>query len=180
MRGDLVLAVLCVALGVLGAEGAHADPNIALHVTVDLSAGNPDVQLCGAEESIAVTPGTEVALCYEVENTGDVTLSVHDLTDSVLGVALADFHYDLVPGASVFLFQYDAPTETAVYTATWTASDLSGAVSASDVDSVFVLVPEPDVAGCGSGAVAALAGVAARRWSRRALSQRRSTIRSSR
>jgi hypothetical protein len=45
--------------------------------------------------------GTVVYYCYEVTNTGTVTLTLHDLNDSELGNIFTALPYDLAPGASV-------------------------------------------------------------------------------
>ena len=43
--------------------------------------------------------GTTCTYCYEVTNTGDVTLNLHDLDDSQLGTIFNSFAYSLTPGA---------------------------------------------------------------------------------
>jgi hypothetical protein len=44
---------------------------------------NPEV--CATTDVITVPVGTEVTYCFTVLNTGDITLTVHDLSDSALG-----------------------------------------------------------------------------------------------
>jgi hypothetical protein len=83
--------------------------------------------------------------------------------DSVIGSVLDDFPYTLVPGATAFLTQYHTPSQTTVYTGTWTARDPVGMLSASDTDSAFLLVPAPGPAASGLAALASLAFVAGRR-----------------
>ena len=43
-----------------------------------------DPSVCAATDEITVTKGTKVTYCYQVENTGNITLTLHDLTDSAL------------------------------------------------------------------------------------------------
>ncbi len=91
-------------------------PALTLTKTVGL-----DPNACAATDEMAVISGTLVTYCYEVMNTGNVELNIHDLTDSELGTLLSDFPYKLEPAASVFLTQTAAITQTTVNTATWTA-----------------------------------------------------------
>jgi hypothetical protein len=115
-------------------------PAIALTKTVGL---NPNV--CSTDDSLEIPAGyggTDVTYCYAVENTGPVTVTVHDLVDSELGTILDDFPYDLAPGASTFLTQTVLITQTTVNTATWTAYDDSG-VPASATDSASVVMANP-------------------------------------
>ncbi len=91
-------------------------PPLVLRKTVGL---NPEV--CAATDRITVEPDTSVTYCYEVMNIGEVTLSLHDLEDSALGVLLDSYAFDLEPWASTFVTQTVVITETTVNTATWTA-----------------------------------------------------------
>ena len=91
-------------------------PAIVLTKTV-----GTDPNVCATSDDIGVPAGEEVAYCYTVTNTGGVTLTLHTLEDSVLGVLLTDFPYDLGPGASTFITESAVITETTVNTATWTA-----------------------------------------------------------
>ena len=70
------LVVLPVTLNVSEAQV----PSISLAKTVGTTPG-----VCPTTSSISVAAGTTVYYCYEVTNTGDVTLNLHDLTDDVLG-----------------------------------------------------------------------------------------------
>lgn len=91
-------------------------PGITITKTVGL-----DPDLCATETETAVAYGDEVTYCYEVTNIGDVTLNRHDLEDDKLGPILSNFPFTLVPGASAFLTQTTAITQTTINTATWTA-----------------------------------------------------------
>ncbi len=97
-------------------QAVAQNPEIALTKTV-----GTDPTVCAATNDIAVPGGTEVTYCYAVENTGDVTLDVHDLVDTELGVLLNGFAYALVPGASAFITETAAINVTTINTATWTA-----------------------------------------------------------
>ncbi len=80
-----------------------------------------DPLACATTDEITVTAGAEVTYCYEVENTGDVTLNLHDLDDSEMGSILSGFPYALAPGASAFVTETATINVTTVNTATWTA-----------------------------------------------------------
>ena len=57
---------------------------------------------CASTQYIITYDGS-VTYCYQVTNTGPITLTVHDLTDSELGSILSSFAYTLTPGASYYL-----------------------------------------------------------------------------
>ncbi len=109
-------------------------PNINLAKTVGTDPG-----ICAATSSLAVAPGTDVYYCYEVTNTGTITLSLHDLADDQLGTILSGFPFNLTPGASVWLTQTATITQPTINTATWTASnagptDVVSATASATVD----------------------------------------------
>ncbi len=117
------------------------NPSIALTKTVGTEAG-----VCASTDDILVEAGTTVYYCYTVTNTGDITLSVHDLDDDVLGGLLAGFSYDLAPGASVSTVDAGAMiTMTAemdvMNTAIWTADG----ITATDTANVTVFRNEPAI-----------------------------------
>jgi hypothetical protein len=86
---DVVTATASATVNVLNSA-------IAITKTVGTDAG-----VCATTNAITVTAGTTVYYCYEVTNTGDITLTLHDLEDDELGTILDGFAYDLAPGASV-------------------------------------------------------------------------------
>lgn len=102
-----------------------------------------DAATCATAKEIGVAPGTRVTYCYEVTNTGAVTLTQHTLLDSEEGLLLNNFFYSLVPGASAFLTVTTEITQTTVNTATWTASNPgpTDMVSATDSATVTVVAP---------------------------------------
>ncbi|MCL4267672.1 MAG: hypothetical protein KJ069_31155, partial [Anaerolineae bacterium] len=99
------------------------NPSIVLTKTVGI-----DTAVCATTDAITVTVGTDVTYCFEVENTGDVTLNVHDLDDSELGTILSGFPYALAPGASAFITETTTLMATTINTATWTAYNPAGYV----------------------------------------------------
>jgi predicted extracellular nuclease len=113
-------------------------PAIDLAKTVGTDPG-----LCATTDSIEVDPETAVYYCYTVTNTGNVTLTLHDLADSALGVIFSGLAYGLGPGESVDTvtagLEISATiTQTTVNTATWTAYnagpvDLAEATAAATV-----------------------------------------------
>jgi hypothetical protein len=112
-------------------------PSIDLTKTVGLSSST-----CATTDSITVTTITTVYYCYEVENTGEITLTRHDLNDTELGTILNDFPFTLVPGASAFLTQSASITQTTVNVAVWTAFNPNGGTaSATDVATVTLEPP---------------------------------------
>jgi hypothetical protein len=114
------------------------DPSISLAKTV-----GTDRLTCAVTDQITVAPNTEVTYCYEVTNTGGVTLSLHDLNDSELGSLLSGFPYALPPGASAFLTETATIAVTTVNTATWMAYNVgpSDVVTATDTATVTVEIP---------------------------------------
>lgn len=136
--------------------------SIAPSLTLEKTVGaNP--ALCADARETAVVPGSSAAYCYQVTNTGGVTLTQHDLVDSALGAILSTFPYTLAPGAQLWLTRTAALTQSTINTATWTAlatftSTLT--VSATDSAQVHVLAPAspPYCAGFESGALPASIG----------------------
>jgi hypothetical protein len=91
-------------------------PDIRLDKTVGLDPGD-----CATTEAITVTAGTLVTYCYEVTNTGPVTLTRHTVTDSELGVLLSSFPFVLTPGQNAFFTESTVISSTTINTASWTA-----------------------------------------------------------
>jgi hypothetical protein len=117
-------------------------PSVALTKTV-----GTDLSLCATTGTVTLPPaGGEVVYCYTAENTGDVSLSLHDLDDSALGAVLSGFSYELLPDASVAVTRSAFITATTVNTATWLAHYVSGAtISASDSATVTLEPPAPAI-----------------------------------
>ena len=119
-------------------------PSISLVKTVGTTAGE-----CATTSTISVTAGTTVYYCYEVTNTGGVTLSLHDLTDDQLGPFFTGFNYVLAPGASTFIVTDGVVVNTTVTnTATWTAYNAGpiDVATATASATVNVTAPAPAIA----------------------------------
>ncbi|MCB8946035.1 MAG: cadherin-like domain-containing protein [Ardenticatenaceae bacterium] len=91
-------------------------PNITFYKTV-----GTDPSTCAASNQIAVDPNTEVTYCYEVTNSGTVTFTLHDLSDSELGTIFTSLPYSLTPGASAFVTISTLITTETVNVGTWVA-----------------------------------------------------------
>jgi subtilisin family serine protease len=115
------------------------NPNINLEISV-----GTDPSSCALGSDITVPAGTEVAYCYTVENTGDVTFEFHDLEDSELGVLLNDFNISLPPGSAVSIIEMAVANATTSNTATWTASN-GGYSSATSTATATVNAVNPNI-----------------------------------
>jgi len=124
------------------------EPAIVLTKTVGTEAG-----VCATANDITVVEGTTVYYCYEVANTGDVTLNLHDLVDDQLGTIFSGLNYALHPGESVNTVAAGLSIPavmnvTTVNTAIWTAYNVgpTDVVTATSVATVTVeLTPNIDV-----------------------------------
>lgn len=104
-----------------------------------------DPNACATTDSLQVNAGDTVYYCYTVTNTGNITLTHHDLTDDQLGVILSGFVYDLGVGASVYITQSETVYVDVTNMATWTAYIPSMGVTATADDSATVTVIPTDV-----------------------------------
>ncbi len=120
-------ASITPTLAVTGTDSALvtvAEP--AAGISLAKSVGT-DPGVCASAGTLVLPPGGgTVYYCYEVWNTGNVTLTIHDLVDDQLGALLTSFPYTLAPGASTFITQAATITATTVNSATWTAFDVAG------------------------------------------------------
>ncbi len=80
-----------------------------------------DSQVCASTKSIIADYGDTVYYCYEIENTGLIPLTRHDLIDSEIGVILSGFPFTLQPSARAWISQSVVATSSVINTATWTA-----------------------------------------------------------
>lgn len=138
-------ASLVVLMGV--ASPAAAADQITLSVTVMVDSGE---ESCGSATEIQVDEGTVVRWCYSLTNTGDSTLTHHDLQSTVFGPILTGQVLTLVPDASTSVTVVQEITADTVDQATWTASNPQGGVTVSDSASATVtrhVVNQPPVAG---------------------------------
>ena len=112
---------------------------------------NPTV--CATGSTLVVDPGTTVAYCYMVTNTGPLTLTRHDLVDDPLGSLLSGLAIDLAPGASVDTVAAGLRVTATIYagvvnTATWTAYNPGPTDVATGSASATVLVNQPAPLSC--------------------------------
>lgn len=108
-------------------------------ISLDTTVGT-DSSVCASTDGITVASGTMVYYCYEVTNTGTVTLTLHDLMDTELGTLLNAFPYNLAPSASAFITASTVITESTVSTSTWTAYNAGPTDTATDTDTATVTV----------------------------------------
>lgn len=116
-------------------------PAIELTKTV-----STDPDTCATTDSIEVGPNTPVYFCYTVKNTGNYTLTLHDLDDSAYGMLLTAFPLPLGPGQSISSADVGGLTfsqtlsATTVNTATWTAYNPGPLNTATATDTATVIV----------------------------------------
>ncbi|MFN8493248.1 MAG: Ig-like domain-containing protein [Caldilineaceae bacterium] len=77
---------------------------------------------CSALGEIHVPISTTIVYCYQIHNTGVVTLTTHTLDDSHWGRLLAGFSYPLPPGATYTYKITRTLTVSSTSVATWTAT----------------------------------------------------------
>jgi hypothetical protein len=103
----------------------YCQPAAQAEISLNKTVGT-DPNVCAATSNISVPSGTDVTYCYEVTNTGTVSLTVHDLDDSELGTIFSGLVYDLGPGAGVFVTETTTIVTDTVNVATWTACNFDG------------------------------------------------------
>ena len=107
----------------LGACALPAAPEVGLSLVATVGT---EADVCADTASITTFSNapTTVHYCYTITNTGELTISLHGLTDDVFGVVLRDFAYDLAPGESIdtvaagLVLDHEV-TELTVNAATW-------------------------------------------------------------
>lgn len=70
-------------------------PSIELTATVGIYRNN-----CATTTEISVTEGTTVYYCFMIENTGNVTLTSHNLSDTIVGINNI-YNFNLAPGETI-------------------------------------------------------------------------------
>ncbi len=179
ISGGGALEIAAVDLFANGASAVYYDDMVlasgAAELTLAKTVGTvPGV--CALTSEITVPAGTAVHYCYVVTNIGSVTLNLHDLVDSELGVLASGIPYALAPGSSAYGFVPDIVIDvTTTNVATWTAYNVGGA-SAQATATATVYVEEtgsvleiPTLSTLGIGLLAlALAGLAVTLLRRRA------------
>ena len=126
--------------------GLNLEPAAASIVITKTVGTTPGV--CATTDEITVTAGTTVYYCYEVANTGNLTLNLHDLADSELGTIFSGLSYALAPGGSVNTIAAGLEISatigaTTVNDALWTAYNVGpiDVVTATATATVTVLPP---------------------------------------
>lgn len=126
---------------VRGAGSPYAPPAIDVALTVSTDGS------CGTSNSITADYGATITNCYQVENTGNVTLTHHTVDDSNLGtVAGPGQAYNLAPGATFsFTTDYTLDTVSVTSVMTWTAFVSGTQVTASGTATATVTGQPTDV-----------------------------------
>jgi hypothetical protein len=102
--------------------------------------------VCAVTDNLTVPWGTEVTYCYNVFNSGPLTLTLHDLVDSQLGNILAGEAMTLAPNESLEVMTTTLLTASVVNTATWRAYNEEGPnVWARDQATVTVEIEAPEI-----------------------------------
>ena len=97
-----------------------------------------------ASDTLTVTIGTQITICYEVQNTGQFTVNQHDLVDSEFGSIITGLAVDLMPGDSTGVTTTMVVSATADHTATWTAHSPTGpTTTATDTFTINAIIPNP-------------------------------------
>ncbi len=125
--------------------------SIELSMTVGDASHFEDPQTIPSGTTYTATPGETVTIGYSIKNIGEIPLTEHTLTDTVIGDVLINFPYTLAPGGSTFILAQSTVTETTVFEGTWEAKSDDGLVSTSSVDTVEVTVPGSEGAAEGEG-----------------------------
>ncbi|MDA0245581.1 MAG: hypothetical protein OT477_19380 [Chloroflexi bacterium] len=121
-----------------------ANPSIVFTQTVGL---DPDV--CANTEATTLPyGGGDVTFCFTVQNTGDITLTHHYVSENLLGVVLNNVPYDLAPNATTFVTGTVNITQTYVSGSVWQAFIAGSPVPISAYEEGFANVTvEPHMIG---------------------------------
>lgn len=122
-------------------EFMSVSPSLAMTMTVGLTPAG-----CATTDTLTLTEPTDITYCYQVTNTGDLTLQTHDLEDSELGTLLDDFAFPLAPGETTLMTTTTTISATVTSTGIWTATTaLDTTVSGTDTVTVtYDPPPDPD------------------------------------
>lgn len=101
-----------------------------------------DPAVCAESHEITVPTGTQVTYCFELVNSGEIPMTVHDLVDSQIGEIWSGYELEIPAWSSTIVTRTVQVQQTITNTATWTASDgMSNTLQASDMAVVNVLQP---------------------------------------
>lgn len=129
----------------IGLNLLPAQASIVVTKTVGTTPG-----VCATTNAITVPAGTDVYYCYAVGNTGNLTLNLHDLTDSELGSIFAALPYALAPGSTINTVAAGLSISatinaTTVNSALWTAYNIGPVDVVTATATATVTVPPPNI-----------------------------------
>ncbi len=102
-----------------GVDDGGCRASIVLTKTVALAQDPP---ICGSSDTITVTLGDSVTYCYQVRNTGTITLTHHYLVDSAEAAPIFErIVYTLTPGAELTHLISYTPAVSITHAVAWTA-----------------------------------------------------------
>lgn len=154
-RNSFVFTLFLMPLSLLpaGAAGAPAGSDAArtsrIGPALDLFlTGTTDLtsNTCGSATSFAVPPGTDIRFCYFAGNSGTVTFTRHDLSDSA-GPIFANLPYTLAPGNAMYLMQNRQPVSSGTNVAQWSAYNAGPSDLVTATDSTPIAMTSPLI-GC--------------------------------
>jgi hypothetical protein len=111
-------------------------PGIDLVKTVGLES-----MVCAGTSNIEVPSRTRVTYCFRATNTGNATLSLHDLYDTELGILLDDHIESLLPGTSITIYADVVINRTTTNQATWVSFNPGPVDIVYDIETATVTVP---------------------------------------
>jgi hypothetical protein len=82
-----------------------------------------DASVCGDTDHLDLDAPGKVTYCFTLNNTSEVTLTLHDLEDSHLGVLMDGYASVLAPGESIFVTQTVTISTTTINVASWIGYD---------------------------------------------------------
>jgi hypothetical protein len=115
-------ALLFQVIGAVNGGGTEcAEGGICLTVTLgtDVSAG-----ACGSADSLDVTVGDPINLCYRVTNSTSDALDYQSLSDNISGIVVQQQDMPLAPGATLQYNRIVTASATQTLTSQWTAQDV--------------------------------------------------------
>lgn len=112
-------------------------------ITFAHTVGLPDDGACPSQSSITVTLETTIVHCFKVTNTGSITLTNHQITDTILGTLESNLQISLSPGQSTFVTRNETPTTSKVYNSRWSAGN--NIVTTTATSSLAVNIIQADI-----------------------------------
>ena len=101
---------------------------------------------CATSSDLFAAQAVTAYYCHTVTNSGNITLSQHDLTDSQLGLIFDNFTTSLPPESSSYTVTTGIMiTTSTVTTATWTAYNPGPTDPATATDTASVIIGTPEI-----------------------------------